>query len=92
MNRISEEEKVLVHPRGNVGIFATRAPIRPNPVGLTLVKLVKRAENTLYVRQLDALDNTPVLVIKPYPDWEQGQFTVITDFKTPSWLAERTKF
>jgi tRNA-Thr(GGU) m(6)t(6)A37 methyltransferase TsaA len=88
MNRISDKEKKLVHPKGNVGIFATRAPIRPNPIGLTLVKLVRHKGNTLWVRGLDALDNTPVLDIKPYPDWEKGQCIVITEFKTPSWLME----
>jgi len=88
MNRISEREKMLVHPKGNVGIFATRAPIRPNPIGLTLVKLIKREGNALWVRGLDAIDNTPVLDIKPYPDWEKGQRIVITDFKTPSWLTD----
>jgi len=88
MNRIMDKEKMLVHPKGNVGIFATKAPIRPNPIGLTLVKLVKRKGNVLWVRGLDALDNTPVIDIKPYPDWEKGQCIVITDFKTPGWLKE----
>ncbi len=84
MNRISEKEKTLVHPKDNLGTFATRAPFRPNPIGLTLVKLLKHEGNTLWVRGLDALDNTPVLDIKPYPDWEKGQCIVIADFKTPS--------
>jgi len=55
---------------------------------LTLVKLIKREGNALWVRGLDAIDNTPVLDIKPYPDWEKGQRIVITDFKTPSWLTD----
>jgi len=88
MNRIMDKDKTLIHAKGNVGIFATRAPIRPNPIGLTLVKLVKREGNALWVRGLDAFDNTPVLDIKPYPDWEKGQCIVITDFKTPGWLME----
>jgi len=88
MNRIPDQEKTLVHPEGNVGIFATRAPIHPNPIGLTLVKLVKHEGNVIWVRGLDALDNTPVLDIKPYPDWEKGQCIVITDFKIPSWLRK----
>lgn len=87
MDKVSEKEKMLVHPKGNVGIFATRAPIRPNPIGLTLVQLTKRERNILWVRGLDALDNTPVLDIKPYPDWEKDQCIVITDFRTPSWLT-----
>lgn len=49
-----------------VGLFATRAPVRPNPIGLTVVELLERQGNTLRVRGLDAYDGTPVLDIKPY--------------------------
>ena len=93
MHKISDEDKFLIHPGGgrNVGIFATRAPVRPNPIGLTLVELVKRRENTLWVRGLDAFHGTPVLDIKPYPDWERGRLIVVTDFKVPTWLAKITK-
>ena len=93
MHKISAEDKILIHPGGgrNVGIFATRAPVRPNPIGLTLVELVKRRENTLWVRGLDAFHGTPVLDIKPYPDWERGRLIVVTDFKVPMWLAKITK-
>ena len=62
--------------------------MHPNPIGLTLVELVKREENVLWVRGLDAYDETPVLDIKPYPDWEQGQFRVVTDFEVPDWLTD----
>ena len=79
-------EPVLHHASSGAGIFATRAPIHPNPIGLTLVELVKREENVLWVRGLDAYDGTPVLDIKPYPDWEQGCFQVVTDFRVPGWL------
>lgn len=48
------------------GVFATRAPIRPNAIGLSIVKLTKIEGNTLYVDQLDVLDGTPLLDIKPY--------------------------
>ena len=92
MHKISDTQKMLVHPgEPPVGVFATRAPIRPNPIGLTLVELVKRKENALWVRGLDAYDGTPVLDIKPYPDWEHGRLIVITDFKIPTWLAKITK-
>ena len=86
MHKISDKEKVLVHPGGgrNIGIFATRAPVRPNPIGLTLVELVKHEENVLWVRGLDALNNTPVLDIKPYPDWERGHLIVVDKFRTPN--------
>ncbi len=48
------------------GVFATRSPDRPNPIGIGVVDLVHREENLLFVRGLDALDRTPVLDIKPY--------------------------
>ncbi|MFQ6014802.1 MAG: tRNA (N6-threonylcarbamoyladenosine(37)-N6)-methyltransferase TrmO [Anaerolineae bacterium] len=49
-----------------VGIFATRSPVRPNPIGITAVKLLERQGNRLKVLGLDAYDGTPVLDIKPY--------------------------
>jgi len=48
------------------GVFSTRSPARPNPIGLGIVDLVGREGNVLVVRGLDALDGTPVLDIKPY--------------------------
>ncbi len=72
-----------------VGILSTRAPIRPNPIGLTLVELIRREKNVIHVRGLDAYDGTPVLDIKPYPDWEHGRFIVVTDFRVPEWLSSR---
>ena len=48
------------------GVFATRSPRRPNPIGLTVVELVQRDGNSLHVRGVDMLDGTPVLDIKPY--------------------------
>jgi tRNA (Thr-GGU) A37 N-methylase len=48
------------------GVFATRAPSRPNPIGLSLVRLRKIENNTLFVEDLDIVDNTPVLDIKPF--------------------------
>jgi tRNA-Thr(GGU) m(6)t(6)A37 methyltransferase TsaA len=48
------------------GVFATRAPCRPNAIGLSIVKLVRREGNVLYVDGLDVLDGTPLLDIKPY--------------------------
>jgi len=48
------------------GVFATRSPRRPNPIGLTVVELLRRNERILHVRGLDMLDSTPVLDIKPY--------------------------
>lgn len=48
------------------GVFATRSPRRPNPIGLTIVELVRRDGHSLYVRGVDMLDGTPILDIKPY--------------------------
>ncbi len=48
------------------GIFATRAPWRPNAIGLSIVELVKRSGNVLHIKGVDILDGTPILDIKPY--------------------------
>lgn len=53
------------------GVFATRAPRRPVPIGLSVVKLLKRKGNVLEIENVDVLDNTPLLDIKPYvPDFD----------------------
>jgi tRNA-Thr(GGU) m(6)t(6)A37 methyltransferase TsaA len=62
---------LMVHPRGRTdikrtGVFATRSPHRPNPIALTLVKLLSKRGRVLTVKGLDAYDGTPVLDIKPY--------------------------
>ena len=96
MDRISEEKKTLLchgneHNMPTVGIFATRAPVRPNPIGLTLVELVRREHNILSVKGLDALDGTPVLDIKPYPYWVKGRWIVVTKYKTPAYFGKINK-
>ncbi len=48
------------------GVFAVRAPKRPNPIGLSIVKLDKIEDNIIYIDNPDMLDGTPVLDIKPY--------------------------
>ena len=48
------------------GLFATRAPKRPNPVGLSIVQLDKVEDGVLHIQNVDILDGTPVLDIKPY--------------------------
>jgi tRNA (adenine37-N6)-methyltransferase len=48
------------------GVFATRSPYRPNPIGLTVVELLRRDGSRLHVRGVDMLDGTPILDIKPY--------------------------
>ena len=82
----SQQQKTLkVHPRGRqdmplTGIFAVRTMLRPNPIGLTLVKLVKVEDNILTVRGLDAYNETPVLDIKPYDFWD-----IEENAKVPDW-------
>ncbi|MGD2066410.1 MAG: tRNA (N6-threonylcarbamoyladenosine(37)-N6)-methyltransferase TrmO [Candidatus Bathyarchaeota archaeon] len=81
-----EDRKVMkVHPRGRsdmplLGIYATRTPYRPNPIGLTRVKLLKLEDNVVTVQGLDAYDGTPVLDIKPFDSWDTTE-----DFKVPEW-------
>ncbi|HTB97579.1 MAG TPA: tRNA (N6-threonylcarbamoyladenosine(37)-N6)-methyltransferase TrmO [Terracidiphilus sp.] len=48
------------------GVFATRSPRRPNPIGLTVVELLHRQDSSLFIRGVDMLDGTPILDIKPY--------------------------
>ncbi len=48
------------------GVFATRAPRRPNPIGISIVRLDKIVDNILYIRDIDIIDGTPLLDIKPY--------------------------
>ena len=48
------------------GLFATRAPKRPNPIGLSIVRLLRVEQNILHIGQVDVIDGTPLLDIKPY--------------------------
>ena len=87
MHQVSEKDKkaLKVHPRGRmdlplVGLFATRTPLRPNPVGLALVELLKRRENVLVVQGLVAFDGTPVLDLKPYDNWD-----AVVNIRIPEW-------
>ena len=59
--------RVVPHRQtGERGLFSTRSPSRPNPIGLSAVRLTRREGNLLHVADLDLLDGTPVLDIKPY--------------------------
>jgi tRNA-Thr(GGU) m(6)t(6)A37 methyltransferase TsaA len=63
------ETKLIVKPYREDslrGLFSTRAPCRPNPIGLSPVRLLKIKDNILYVADIDVLDGTPLLDIKPY--------------------------
>lgn len=67
----SEGAKLIVTPfldKKERGVFSTRAPLRPNPIGISIVELISidRSENIIKVRGVDMLDFTPLLDIKPY--------------------------
>ncbi len=67
----ADEPRMKVHPRGDAdrpatGLFNTRAPNRPNPIGLTLVRLEAIEGTRLTVCGLEAIEGTPVLDLKPY--------------------------
>ena len=81
------ETDLVRRPQGRsglplTGIFAQRAKHRPNPIGITAVKLLNIKGNTLTVRGLDAIDGTPVLDIKPY----FPQFDAVAHAHTPGWV------
>jgi tRNA-Thr(GGU) m(6)t(6)A37 methyltransferase TsaA len=94
MSQISEDKRMIlkVHPRGRMdmpllGVFATRTNLRPNPIGLTLVELLKVEGKTLTVRGLDAFDGTPVLDIKPYDPWDTADKAAVPEW----WLKLNEK-
>ena len=64
------------------GVFATRSPRRPNPIGLTVVELLRRSGRELHVRGVDMLDGTPILDIKPYLS------SISVDRLRRGWVAE----
>jgi tRNA-Thr(GGU) m(6)t(6)A37 methyltransferase TsaA len=70
-----QEAKLVVTPFMDSqprGVFATRAPNRPNPIGLSIVKLLSIEQNILHIENVDILDGTPLLDIKPYvPEFDQ---------------------
>ena len=73
-----------------VGVFSIDSPTRPNPIGLSLVKLVRREGRKLVVVGLDCFDGTPVLDIKPYrEDYRADQYTVAEWYRQLSQKAGR---
>jgi len=91
LHRVSAEERartLRVHPGGRSdiparGVFATRSPVRPNPIGMCVVRLLERKGNVLKVRGLDAVNETPVLDIKPYLPSDQ-----VSEATVPQWVIE----
>jgi tRNA-Thr(GGU) m(6)t(6)A37 methyltransferase TsaA len=67
---LAERDVLQVHPRGDInrpltGVFATRSPDRPNPIGLHRVSVLEVAEGRVRVAPLEAIDGTPIIDIKP---------------------------
>ena len=69
-NRPDKPVSLRVRPPGGggveVGLFASRSPRRPNPIGISTVRLKRIEDNRLYISGIDVLDRTPLLDIKPY--------------------------
>jgi len=89
-NDTPQKRSILqVHPRGNrqnplTGVFATRSPVRPNLIALTLCKIISVEENVVRVEKIDAFDGTPVVDLKPFiPGYDSSEATV------PEWMNKR---
>jgi len=85
---INENWKPQVRPpryfKSKIGVFATRSPFRPNPIGLSCVKLEKVEGLKIYISEFDLLDKTPILDIKPYLPYTDS----FPDVKT-GWVEDR---
>ena len=72
---LAQEYSLLVKPFLDErlhGVFSTRAPSRPNPVGVSVVRLTKKEKNILHIQDVDIIDGTPLLDIKPFvPHFDQ---------------------
>src|SRR4030066_1879893 len=68
-----------------VGVFASRSPDRPNPLGKTTVRLLERRKNVLKVQGLDAMDGTPVIDIKPYIPG----IDAVENARVPPWMTKK---
>jgi tRNA-Thr(GGU) m(6)t(6)A37 methyltransferase TsaA len=85
----AQQQQILkVHPRGRcelplTGVFATRSPVRPNSIGLTIAELKGIERNVVRVRGLDAYDGTPVLDLKPVDPWDTD-----LELRVPSWWTQ----
>jgi tRNA-Thr(GGU) m(6)t(6)A37 methyltransferase TsaA len=76
------------HPGApEMGVFATRSPSRPNPVGLCVVKLIEVDDSTLFVKDLDAFKDSPIIDLKPYLPRAES----IGDAITPEWIQRGPK-
>lgn len=93
LDKVTPQERQVLkaHPHKRkdlplVGVFAIRTPSRPNPIGVTIARLLERRDNVLKVKGLDAIDGTPVLDIKPFMPGAVPR----GELKTPDWVAKLT--
>ncbi|MGN6631476.1 MAG: TrmO family methyltransferase domain-containing protein [Nitrososphaeraceae archaeon] len=87
-------KELKIHPRRmknltKVGLLATRTPYRPNPIGVTVVKLLDRHYNIVMVQGLDAINDTPILDIKPYTYSDIRENIEIAKWDKPIMLDNR---
>jgi len=91
-DRVVRKVEMMVSPPWaegkEVGIFASRSPVRPNPIGLSVVRIRNINENKIYTSGLDVFDGTPLLDIKPYikeldnkPDANYGWIEEMNDIE-----------
>jgi tRNA-Thr(GGU) m(6)t(6)A37 methyltransferase TsaA len=91
-NDTPENRSILqVYPRNNKenplsGVFATRAPVRPNLIALSLCKVISVRENVIEIDQIDAFPNTPVHDLKPYVPSRDS-----ADASLPEWLESKSQ-
>jgi tRNA-Thr(GGU) m(6)t(6)A37 methyltransferase TsaA len=83
----AQRRMLRVHPRGDqknplTGVFACRAPVRPNLIALRVCKIVSVTGNVVTVEGLDAFDATPILDLKPFIPSETK------DLRTPAWTKQ----
>jgi tRNA-Thr(GGU) m(6)t(6)A37 methyltransferase TsaA len=88
----SDRGTLVVIPRMHkakkkVGVFASRSPRRPNPLGLSVVELVKVDGDKLHVKKLDAFEGTPIVDVKPYIP--RGD--AVSDARVPEWVLHGPK-
>ena len=86
-NDFPEKRGILqVHPRGNkenplTGVFATRSPLRPNPIAISTCKILSIDVKIIHIDEIDAFDGTPVIDIKPCI----SRLDLISDVRVPDW-------
>lgn len=90
--RPSRIQQKKIHPMGRTelpltGVFATRTPGRPNPVLVTVAKLLKREGNILHVQGLEAINGSPIIDIKPHT---MGYWAT-EEVKVPKWMQDLQK-